>query len=485
MSVPETFATAREVRDAIAARACTAEEACRAALDRIAAVDGRLHAFHLVDAERALNRARALDAQATPAGPLHGVPIAIKDNIVIRDMTTTAGSRILEHFRPPFDATVIERLERAGAVIVGKTICDEFAMGSSTENSAFGPSRNPWDQARTPGGSSGGSAVAVAAGMTPLALGSDTGGSIRQPAALCGIVGMKPTYGRVSRYGLIAFASSLDQIGPFSRTVADAALCLDAIAGHDPSDATSSSRAVPSFSAALTGDIRGLRVGVPRHLFASGVDDDVQAAFDESLRVLQSRGATIVDVELPHSRFAIPVYYLVATAEASANLARFDGVRYGHRAAKPASLGEMYERTRAEGFGAEVKRRIMLGTYVLSAGYYDAYYLKAQQVRTLIRRDFERAFEAADVIAGPTSPTPAFLLGERASDPLQMYLADVFTVSAPLAGLPAISVPCGFSANRLPIGLQFTSRAWDEETMLRAADAYERATEWKTRWPSA
>ena len=485
MSVPETFATARAVRDAIAARECSAEEVCRAALDRIAAVDAGLHAFHQVDADRALDRARALDRQTAPLGPLHGVPIAIKDNIVVRDMTTTAGSKILEGFRPPYDATVVERLERAGAVLVGKTICDEFAMGSSTENSAFGPSRNPWDPARTPGGSSGGSAVAVAAGMTPLALGSDTGGSIRQPAALCGVVGMKPTYGRVSRYGLIAFASSLDQIGPFSRSVADAALCLEAIAGRDGHDATSSSRSLPPLTAALSGDVRGLRIGVPRHLFTNGVDADVLAAFEESLRVLQGLGASIVDVELPHSRFAIPVYYLVATAEASANLARFDGVRYGYRAAKPASLGEMYDRTRADGFGAEVKRRIMLGTYVLSAGYYDAYYLKAQQVRTLIRRDFERAFESVDVIAGPTSPTPAFLLGERASDPLQMYLADVFTVSAPLAGLPAISVPCGFSANRLPIGLQITSRAWDEETMLRAADAYERATEWTTRQPGA
>jgi aspartyl-tRNA(Asn)/glutamyl-tRNA(Gln) amidotransferase subunit A len=356
-------------------------------------------------------------------------------------------------------------------------------MGSSTEHCAFGPSHNPWATDRIPGGSSGGSAVAVAAGMTPLALGSDTGGSIRQPAALCGIVGLKPTYGRVSRYGLVAFASSLDQIGPLSRSVADAALTLDVLSGPDPQDSTAASQDVPAFSRSLTGDARGLRVGVPRHLLGAGLDDEVRARFDESVNALAGLGVSIHDVELPHAPHAIPVYYLVGTAEASSNLARYDGVRYGVRATDSSSVSDLYDRTRSAGFGAEVKRRIMLGTYVLSAGYYDAYYLKAQQVRTLIRRDFEQAFQHVDVVATPTSPTPAFRIGERTNDPLQMYLADVFTVSAPLAGLPAISVPCGLTAERLPVGLQLTGRAWDEATLLRLADAYERATSWSTLHP--
>jgi aspartyl-tRNA(Asn)/glutamyl-tRNA(Gln) amidotransferase subunit A len=350
-------------------------------------------------------------------------------------------------------------------------------MGSSTEHSAFGPSRNPWAADRTPGGSSGGSAVAVSAGFTPIALGSDTGGSIRQPAAFCGVLGLKPTYGRVSRYGLIAFASSLDQIGPFARTAFDAALVLDAIAGADPADQTSAARPVPAYEAALKGHVRGLRVGVPWPVFDRGVDAEVLAAFDRSLDALRRRGASLVDVDLPHAKHGIPVYYLVATAEASANLARYDGVRYGSRA-PAATLAGMYENTRAAGFGAEVKRRIMLGTYALSAGYYDAYYLKAQKVRTLIRRDFDRAFEAVDLVAMPTTPGAAFRLGERLGDPLQMYLADVFTVGAPLAGLPAVSVPCGFTGDRLPVGLQLIGRSFDEETLLRAADAFEWETEW-------
>ncbi len=471
----DPLSTALGLRDAIARREITAEQACRTALDRIRETDGRLHAFQHVAAERALERASACDRGTAPAGALHGVPIAIKDNIAVRGMPATAGSRMLERYVPPVDATVIERLEQAGAVIVGKTVCDEFAMGSSTEHSASGPARNPWATDRTPGGSSGGSAVAVAAGMTPIALGSDTGGSVRQPAALCGVVGMKPTYGRVSRYGLIAFASSLDQIGPFARSVADVALTLEVICGADPLDATSSLRPVEKFTGALTGDIRGLRVGVPRHLLEDGIDASVLAAFEESLQTFAALGAEITTVELPHSRFAIPVYYLVATAEASSNLARYDGVRYGLRASGQPSVGALYDRTRSAGFGDEVKRRIMLGTYVLSAGYYDAYYLKAQQVRTLIGRDYARALETVDTVALPTSPTPAFKLGERIEDPLQMYLADVFTVAAPLAGLPAISVPCGLSPDRLPLGLQLTGRAWDEATILRAADAYERA----------
>ena len=477
------FETARALRHAIVSREISAEEACRLALERIAAGNGRLHAFHSVDAERAVTRARALDRSPAPPGPLHGVPIALKDNIAVAGTVTTAGSRMLEHYVSPFSATVVDKLEAAGAVIVGKTICDEFAMGSSTENSAFGPSRNPWDTARTPGGSSGGSAVTVAAGMTPLALGSDTGGSIRQPAALCGIVGMKPTYGRVSRYGLLAYASSLDQIGPFARTVADAALCLEAISGGDVRDATAAPQPVPAYGEALTGNVSGVRIGVPRALLSNGVEPEVRAAFETAVEVLERLGARVTEIALPHARFAIPTYYLVATAEASSNLARYDGVRYGFRAADAATLEEMYDRTRDLGFGAEVKRRIMLGTYVLSAGYYDAYYLKAQQVRTLIRQDYQTAFEQVDAVAVPTTPTPAFRLGERTDDPLAMYLADVFTVSAPLAGLPAISVPCGYTTDDLPIGLQLTGRAWDEAMLLRVADAYERATDWSRRHP--
>jgi aspartyl-tRNA(Asn)/glutamyl-tRNA(Gln) amidotransferase subunit A len=404
------------------------------------------------------------------------VPVALKDNMCTREMPTTAGSHILERYTPPYDAAVTERLEAAGAVIVGKTNCDEFAMGSSTEFSAFGPTRNPWSLDRTPGGSSGGSAAAVAGRLVPIALGSDTGGSIRQPAALCGVVGLKPTYGRVSRYGLLAFASSLDQIGPLTTTVADAAACLSVIAGHDPRDATSSTAPVEDYTATLTGDVRGLRIGVARSLFGDGLDPEVLAACDHSLEQLREAGASLVDIELPHSSHAIAVYYLVAMAEASSNLSRYDGVRYGYRAPGAASLGEMYDRTRDEGFGPEVKRRIILGTYVLSEGYYDAYYLKAQQVRTLIRQDYERAFANVDVIAMPTSPTPAFKLGDRVEDPLQMYLVDVFTVGVSLSGLPAISVPCGFTAARLPIGLQLIGRAMGEVTVLKAADALERAT---------
>jgi aspartyl-tRNA(Asn)/glutamyl-tRNA(Gln) amidotransferase subunit A len=472
-----------EIRDAIASGATTAEAVCRSALDRIAADNSRLHAFHLVMADRALERARALDRAGRPAGPLHGVPVALKDNLAVRGGVTTAGSKILETYVSPYDATVVERLEQAGAVIVGKTICDEFSMGSSTENSAFGPARNPWDPDRSPGGSSGGSAAAVAAGMTPVALGSDTGGSIRQPAALCGIVGMKPTYGRVSRYGLLAYASSLDQIGPFARTVSDAAAVLEVISGADPRDSTAARAPVPDLSAALTGEVAGVRVGVPEHLLRHGIDADVLAAFNDALGALEGLGAKLQAIELPHSQYAIPTYYLVATAEASSNLARYDGVRYGFRAKDGATIGEMYDRSRDQGFGAEVKRRIMLGTYVLSAGYYDAYYLKAQQVRTLIRRDFERAFETVDIVAMPTTPTAAFRLGEHTADPLQMYLADIFTVSAPLSGLPALSVPCGFTSERLPVGLQLTGRAWDEPTVLRVGDAFERATPWAGRRP--
>jgi aspartyl-tRNA(Asn)/glutamyl-tRNA(Gln) amidotransferase subunit A len=464
----------------------TAVEICEAALARIASRDGRLGAFLTVTGERALARAKALDRDRSRwvNRPLAAVPIALKDNLCVRGVRTTASSRILEHFVPPFDATAVARLEEAGAIVIGKTNCDEFAMGSSTENSAFGATRNPWALDRIPGGSSGGSAVSVAAGMAALALGSDTGGSVRQPAAFCGIVGLKPTYGRVSRYGLLAFGSSLDQIGPLARTVRDAAVALTVIAGADPADATSADEAVPELTQGLTGDIRGARIGVPARLLDSGIDPEVSKALEAALDVFVARGAALVDIELPNAGAAIPVYYLVATAEASSNLARYDGVRYGFRVKDgDDDLLTMYSRTRARGFGPEVKRRIMLGTYVLSAGYYDAYYLKAQQVRTLIRRDYEEAFALADVVAMPTSPTAAFPIGERINDPLQMYLGDVFTVSANLAGLPAISVPCGFTAAGLPIGLQLTGRMFDEATLTRVADAYERDTDWWSRQP--
>ncbi|MEO8520955.1 MAG: Asp-tRNA(Asn)/Glu-tRNA(Gln) amidotransferase subunit GatA [Acidobacteriota bacterium] len=481
------FDSALDIRDAVRSGRASAVEICTAALDRIAAADGPINAFRALAPERALARAAALDERRSGDLPLLGVPVAVKDNICTRGIATTAGSRMLDGYLPPYDAAVIERLEAAGAVIVGKTNCDEFAMGSSTENSAYGPTRNPWNLDRIPGGSSGGSAAAVAARMVPLSLGSDTGGSIRQPAALCGVVGFKPSYGRVSRYGLIAFASSLDQIGPFATTVADAALAMDAIAGHDPRDSTSSPAEVPAFGRAVAdsdGRLTGVRIGVPRQLFAEGVDPEVLAAFDAALEVARRLGAQIVDVPLPYNAQAIPVYYIVATAEASSNLARYDGVRYGFRAGGARSLGEMYEQTREQGFGREVKRRIILGTYVLSAGYYDAYYLKAQQVRTLIRRDYDQAFAAVDLIAMPTSPTPAFPIGERTGDPVQMYLADVFTVSANLAGLPAVTVPCGFASGRLPVGLQLTGRPMDDAQVLRAADAYGRATSWSSECPA-
>ena len=477
-----SFRTAREVRDAVAAGQVSAVEVCENALQRIEAADPSLKAFLTVAADRALERARAVD-RGKRSEPLAGVPVALKDNIMTRGMTTTAASRMLQHFVPPYDATVVTRLEEAGAVILGKTNCDEFAMGSSTENSAFGPSRNPWNPEHISGGSSGGSAVAVAAGMSPLALGSDTGGSIRQPASLCGIAGLKPTYGRVSRYGLIAFASSLDQIGPLARTAYDAALALSVLAGPDPRDSTASQEPLADYVAALTGDIKGVRLGVPRKMLEHGVDPSVSGCFYSALEILRARGAELIDIELPHAAYAIATYYVVATAEASSNLARYDGVRYGFRATDTGDLKQMYERTRSQGFGPEVKRRIMLGTYVLSAGYYDAYYLKAQQVRTLIRRDYEQAFERVDAVVMPTSPTPAFKIGERIEDPLSLYLTDVFTVSANLAGLPALSVPCGLTPDRLPIGLQMTGKPFEEATLLRIGDSYERDTGWWKEGP--
>ena len=476
------------IRDAVATGEASAVEICQAYLNRIDTVDKALNAFNQIEYDTALERAAAIDRERVPNDSrlLLGVPIAIKDNICTRGIRTTGSSRILESWIPPYDATVIERLQNAGAIVIGKTNCDEFAMGSSNENSAFGPVRNPWDLERTPGGSSGGSAVAVATEMAAASLGSDTGGSVRQPAALCGVVGLKPTYGRVSRYGLLAFASSLDQIGPLTRTVTDAARMLAVIAGPDPSDSTTSDEPIPNYLKSLTGKLDDLRIGVPRKILAEGVDVKVLQAFDESLETLSSLGVKIREIELPHAQYAIPTYYLIATAEASSNLARYDGVRYTSRVdldPKVASLSLMYEKTRAQGFGAEVKRRIMLGTYALSAGYYDAYYLKAQQVRTLIKSDYDTAFNEVDSILMPTSPTPAFPLGKRAHDPLEMYLADVFTVSANLAGLPAISVPCGFTPDRLPIGLQCIGRPFDEESLLRLAHGYEQATTWWTETP--
>ncbi|HQZ39617.1 MAG TPA: Asp-tRNA(Asn)/Glu-tRNA(Gln) amidotransferase subunit GatA [Vicinamibacterales bacterium] len=469
--------TARRMAFDIATGAQSAAEICRAFLERIHVEEPRIGAFNLVADERALARARAIDAERGrgPGLPLLGVPIAVKDNMCTAGVPTTASSRILRGFVPPYSATVVQRLESAGAIVIGKTNMDEFAMGSSTENSAHGTTRNPRDLTRTPGGSSGGSAAAVAAGMVPVSLGSDTGGSIRQPAAFCGLVGVKPTYGRVSRYGLLAFASSLDQIGPLAHTAEDAALVLQVIAGHDPRDATSSCEAVPDYLAAIDRGVAGLRIGVPRAFVGNGVDRDVQQAFGDALARWEGVGARIVDIALPHAGHAIPVYYLIATAEASSNLARYDGVRYGHRAVSRQGDGlqQMYDRTRDEGFGAEVKRRIMLGTYVLSAGYYDAYYLKAQQVRTLLRQDYERAFDQCDVVAMPTTPTPAFKLGEKTDDPIQMYLSDVFTVGANLTGLPAISAPAGLSADSLPIGIQLTGRMFDEATLLAAARSLE------------
>ncbi|NRA01239.1 MAG: Asp-tRNA(Asn)/Glu-tRNA(Gln) amidotransferase subunit GatA [Myxococcales bacterium] len=449
-------------------------EAVGASLDRVAAVDDQVGAFLSLRSEAALREASEADrarAKGAERGPLHGLPFAVKDNLVSPDFETSCASRILRGMRAPYEATVLARLRKAGMVALGTTNMDEFAMGSSCENSSVKPTRNPWDLARVPGGSSGGSAAAIAAREVPVALGSDTGGSIRQPAALCGVVGLKPTYGRVSRYGLVAFASSLDQVGPLTHSARDAALLLGVIAGNDPLDSTSLDAPVPDYTSELSGSIAGLRVGLPREFFdAKGLDPGTREALDAALATLEELGAIPVELSLPLTEYAIAAYYLICTAEASSNLSRYDGVKYGLRVPGD-SLDEMYLNTRSSGFGGEVKRRILLGTFVLSAGYYDAYYRKAQQVRTLVRRDFEAAFERCDLIATPTTPGPAWPLGERVDDPLAMYLSDVFTVSVNLAGLPALSVPCGRSG-RLPVGLQMIGRPLDEPTLLRAADAF-------------
>lgn len=462
----------------------TSVELTEAYLSRISTLDGLIHAYLTVTAEAALEQARRADVRRANGedNMLLGVPLAYKDVLATRDVETTCGSRILKGYRPPYTATCIQKLEAVGAVMLGKTNMDEFAMGSSTENSAYIVTRNPWNLERVPGGSSGGSAAAVTARLATAALGTDTGGSIRQPASLCGCVGLKPTYGRVSRYGLVAFASSLDQAGPFARTVEDAALVLAAIAGYDPLDSTSLDVPVPDYTALLTSEIRGLRIGVPREYFIEGMQPAVEAAVRTAIDQMEGLGAEVKEVSLPHTEAALAVYYLLAPAEASANLARFDGLRYGPRV-EAGQLWETYRKTRGAGFGSEVKRRIMLGTYALSAGYYDAYYLKAQKVRTLIKQDFDEAFQAVDVIACPVSPTTAFRIGERIDDPLQMYLSDVFTLAVNLAGVCGISVPCGFDDEGLPIGLQLIGPAFGEERILRAAYAYEQATGWHERKP--
>jgi len=476
--------TIHEAGRRMAAGEITSVELTEAVLDRIAATDGAVKAYLTVTPEQAMGQARAADERraAGERGSLLGVPIALKDVLCTEGIPTTAGSRILEGFVPPYDATVVRRLKEGGAVIIGKTNTDEFAMGSSTENSAYFATRNPWDLGRVPGGSSGGSAAAVAADACVAALGSDTGGSVRQPAALCGVVGLKPTYGRVSRYGLIAFASSLDQVGVLTKDVTDAAVLLGAIAGSDPCDGTVTDLPVPDYAALLTADVKGVRIGVMQEAFVEGLQPEVEAAVWTAVDRLGELGAQVREVSLPHSDYALPAFYLIAPAEASANLARYDGVRYGHRE-EADSLDGMYKRTRGRGFGAEVKRRIMLGTHSLSAGYYDAYYLKAQKVRTLIKADFDAAFEEVDVILGPTTPTTAFGIGEKIDDPLQMYLSDVFTLSMNLAGICGLSVPCGFDQQGLPIGLQVTGPAFGEQRALRVAYAYEQAYDWRARRP--
>jgi aspartyl-tRNA(Asn)/glutamyl-tRNA(Gln) amidotransferase subunit A len=480
-----TDLTLTQALDQLRARAVSAVELTRAYLDRIAQLDASINAYITLTPERALADAEAAD-RARARGderPLLGAPLALKDVISTEGIELTCGSKILSGYKPPYTATSVKRLQEAGMVLLGKANMDEFAMGSSTENSAYKVTRNPWNLEYVPGGSSGGSAAAVAAGMAAGALGTDTGGSIRQPGAYCGVVGLKPSYGRVSRYGLVAFGSSLDCPGPLTRTVEDAARILQVMAGHDPLDSTSVPADVPDYVAGLTGDIRGLKVGVPREYFIDGMQPDVEAAVRAAIAQLEALGAELVEVSLPHTEYALPVYYIIAPAEASANLARYDGIRFGRRVDK----GEMwptYKATRGEGFGPEVKRRIMLGTYALSAGYYDAYYGKAQQVRTLIKRDFDQAFEQVDVIAAPVTPKVAFKLGEHTSDPIEMYLEDVFTLPASLAGMPGLSVPCGFDGGGLPIGLQLIGRPFNEELILRVGHAYEQSTDWHRRRPA-
>lgn len=475
--------TAKELQELLHSKELTIADLTEATFKRIKELDPKVDAFLALNEEQATKQAAEMDqTDAGERGPLFGLPIGVKDNIVTEGLETTASSLILKGFNPIYSATVVDKLREAGMVIVGKLNMDEFAMGSSNENSYYKNTKNPWNLETVPGGSSGGSAAAVAAGEVPFTLGSDTGGSIRQPAAFCGVVGMKPTYGRVSRFGLIAYASSLDQIGPITRTVKDNALLLNAISGHDEKDSTSANVEVPDFTAALTGDIEGLRIGVPKEYFAEGVSEASKQAVKDALKVLEEKGATWEEISLPHSKYALSTYYILASSEASSNLSRFDGIRYGYRTEKAGSLVEFYMNTRSEGFGDEVKRRIMLGTYALSSGYYDAYYKKAQKVRTLIKQDFDKAFENFDVIVGPTTPTPAFKIGEIIDDPLTMYANDILTIPVNLAGVPAISVPCGFE-NGLPLGLQIIGNYFDEETVYRVADVFEQATEFHKETP--
>ena len=469
--------SARELRDLVRKREVTAREVAQSFLARIASVDAQVGAYLDVWTEHALEQAAEVDAQVARGadpGPLAGVPIALKDNLCTSHGTTTCASKILDGFESPYDATIVSRLSDAGAVFLGKLNMDEFAMGSSTENSSIKRTRNPWDLNTVPGGSSGGAAAGLVADEAALTIGSDTGGSIRQPAAFCGCVGLKPTYGRVSRFGVVAFASSLDQIGPFAKNTEDLAIAMNAISGHDPLDATSANLPVPDYTKSLVEDLTGLTVGLPQEFYTDALNEKMREKLMAAVDVLRSLGATIVDVSLPHTDYGIAVYYIIAPAEASANLARFDGVRYGYRSAKAGSVEEMYKYTKTEGFGPEVRRRIMLGTYVLSSGYYDAYYLKAQKVRALIRRDFDEAFQKCDVILTPTTPTPAFAFGEKTEDPLQMYLNDIYTNSVNLAGVPGLSVPCGLIDGRLPAGMQIIGKPFSEDLLIRVSYAYEK-----------
>ncbi|MEE9201173.1 MAG: Asp-tRNA(Asn)/Glu-tRNA(Gln) amidotransferase subunit GatA [Candidatus Brocadiales bacterium] len=478
--------TAFELKEKLASGEITAQKVTDDVFRQVEEKDPLIGAYLTLNKEVALETAGEIDEKIKRGerpGLLAGIPVAVKDNICTRGLKTTCASKILCNFIPPYDAHVTERLKAEGAVVVGKTNLDEFAMGSSTENSSFRPTKNPWDTGRSPGGSSGGSAAAVAAGMAYMALGSDTGGSVRQPAGLCGVVGMKPTYGRVSRYGLVAFGSSLDQIGPIARDVRDAALLLQAIAGHDKRDSTCADLPVPDYLSTLDDPIDGIRIGIPGEYFAEGLNDEVRQAVERAVKTYKDLGASIAKVSLPHTQYAVAVYYIIATAEASSNLARYDGVRYGYRTPSSDGTISMYSRSRAEGFGSEVKRRIMLGTYALSSGYYDAYYLKASKVRNLIKQDFLSAFEKVDLILGPTSPTPAFKLGERTENPLEMYLSDVFTIPANLAGIPGISIPCGFTRNNLPIGLQLMGKHFDEPVLLKVARAFQKETNYHLRRP--
>ncbi len=468
--------TAHEILNLIKNKLTSPKEVASALLKRIDKIDCKVKALCLIDKSDVLKQCEALEKKGI-FGRLYGVPVVIKDNICVEGQDTTCSSKILKGFKPPYDATVVQRLKAEGAVILGRTNMDEFAFGSSCETSCYGPTHNPWDLKRIPGGSSGGSAAAVAADETILALGSDTGGSIRQPACLCGVVGVKPTYGRVSRYGLIAFASSLDQIGPLTKDVTDAALLMNLISGPDPMDSTCANEVSPDFTRSLRNDARGMTIGVPKEYFAEGLDPEVREAVDNSLQVFKKLGAKTKEISLAHTEYAVADYYILATAEASSNLARFDGVQYGYRAGKFKDLIDMYYKTRGRGFGEEAKRRIILGAYVLSSGYYDAYYLRALKVRRLIKQDFDQAFKDCDIIVTPTSPTVAFKIGERINNPLAMYLSDIYTISVNLSGIPAISLPCGFNQQGLPIGLQIMARAFDEETMFRAAYAFEQNTE--------